>query len=53
MSEAPTCGSNRISSILTQMVLIISTIIWESPEQKEPILKSANLMTIGSNQKSQ
>lgn len=34
MSEAPTYGSNRISSILTRIVLIISTLIWESPEQR-------------------
>lgn len=51
MSEATCYSSTGISSILTWIVLIITTLIWESPKQNKPILKPANLMTIGSNRK--
>lgn len=33
MSEATYCSSTRICSTLTWIVLIISALIWESPEQ--------------------
>lgn len=53
MSEATYYNLTRISSILTWIVLIISNLIWESPEQRKPILKPANLKIISSNQKSE